>query len=137
MRNYTEYESQFISSFVEHTSIGNIIREQLSTALLEREYCQTSCFVSIDANKLASPLGNISGVPFEVIIDPVADWDEVIFCNERSSINISEDAVASMLHFKNGFICELEIYSPAGKPLNINAPLRGIKIVIELDSVIT
>ncbi len=137
MRNYTEYESQFISSFVEHTLIGNIIQEQLSTASSEREYCQTSYFVSIDANKLASPLGNVSGVPFEILIDPVADRDEVIFFNEKRAINISENAVASRLHFKNGFICELEIYSPAGKTLNINAHLQGKKIVIELDGVIT
>lgn len=121
-KDLTELEMKVLNMFANlDETMGHILKEQVSTAIIQRKFLGSTYIVLFD-NKNKSQRFNIPyRVPVEIILDPQFTETRIIRCHGKPvSLNTSENAVGIQLHFQDGLLKELEIYSVSCKQIHLD-----------------
>lgn len=127
--NLTKYENDIISLFFEILPLWKrTLNDQVQNSYIRRVNMNSSYFVDFNVSRHVAPVPCNIEVPVEIIvgevsIPPVQILRRVnghIVTKACSFFVQDKYAVGIQLHFKSGYLNELEVYSLAGEKLSPN-----------------
>ena len=118
----TTFEEKAINMFADfNKTFRRVLEKQLKTAKIRRELLASAYIVIFDVAKNTETLRTSRRVPMEIVVDPQFTETRVIRCHKKPAyLRISEDAIGLQLHFQEGRLIELEIYSVSCKKLQVD-----------------
>ncbi len=118
----TIFETEAINMFANlDETIGSILKDQLQTAKIHRELLGSAYIVIFDVEKKNRRFHVSRRVPIEIVLDPqFAETKTIRSHGKPISLNVSENAIGLQLHFQEGILIELEIYSLSCKELQLD-----------------
>lgn len=118
-----------------NASWGDLLRSQILAANIKREHLSSSYFLDFDVDRTVSPLPMSTEMPVEILygetivlqeqIAGYIDRYPMIPLHQTSAAShrlyvIDDHAIGARLHFKGGYLNELEVYSISGNDINVN-----------------
>ena len=136
----TKYENDIILLFFEvFPSCKNALNDQVQNSDIRRANMNSSYFVDFNVSRHVAPVPCNIEVPVEIIVGEVSIPPAQILrrvnghiVTKACSFFVQDQyAVGIQLHFKSGYLNELEVYSLAGKKLSQNC-INGSEITYVL-----
>ena len=121
---FTKYENDIICFFEEVTPQWTALLEnQIRNSTIRRENMKSSYFVDFNVSRQVAPIPCDIEIPVDIIIGETIIPQEQILCHVNGHIVTKaqsffvrdESAFGIRLHFRSGYLNELEVYSLSGE----------------------
>ena len=102
---------------------------QITSASVDRIFCDSSYFVNFSIPLDCDPIDSELRVPLTIIVDHQSSENSKVIYRQFQNIVCSGSQGMSPtgfnLHFRNGYLCELEVYSLGGDMLDFKQICTG------------
>lgn len=123
-------EKQIIDMFLDiDFSWKKTLINQIANSRILRSFCNSSYFVDFVVSAACDPIDTNLSVPLAIVVDHQSlDYNSVTY-EQYQNITFSADSSTSPtgfnLHFRKGYLVELEVYSLGGDVLKLEQSCIG------------
>jgi len=117
--DFTDFENRILDLMLSNApKYKEILFEQLNNANISREKTQyySLTFLEVDKERTGLPEDGKSGIILEMIIN-----------------NLHKIPTDVLLHSKNGYVCELEVYNADSSEIDYDMQIENYSIIAESD----
>lgn len=104
---------------------------QIEHASVRRENCVSSYFIMFNVDRSIMPINTQYPVPISLVIDHCKPPHTWIFYTNEEDVTIQmankPSPTGFNLHFEEGYLTKLEVYSLSGEPLNMVGICSGTR----------